>query len=77
MHVPGYDVVYSNNALVKRLMMRAGKRVKAVPFFRRAYYNATKIRQRMKKGVEWKDRVPRAVERRLEKMHAEERVKKL
>ena len=76
-HVPRYDVVYSNNALVKRLMKKAGKAVKAVPFFKKEKYNATKIRARMRKGMRWQDRVPKKILSELEKINAEERIRKL
>ena len=77
MNVPAYDVVYSNNALVKRLMRAAGKDVRTIPFFRRMRYDATKIRGRMRKGERWQDRVPKEVLVFLKKMKAEERIKKL
>ena len=76
-HVPGYDVVYSNNALVRKLMKRAGKEVKNVPFFKRESYNATKIRSRMREGKGWAAAVPRKVKGILVKLHAEERIMKM
>ncbi len=76
-NVPAYDAVYSNNPLVRRLMKRAGKKVLAAPFFRRALYDATKIRGRMREGREWEGRVPKKVLLVLKKMKAEERVKGL
>ncbi len=76
-NVPEYDVVYSNNPLVRRLMKRAGKKVLAIPFFRRSLYDATKIRGRMHEGKEWEGRVPKKVLFVLKKMKAEERVKGL
>lgn len=76
-HVPEYGVVYSNNALVRRLMKKAGKKVLAIPFFRRLLYDATKIRGMMKKKQKWQDRVPKKVLEQLKKMRAEERVRKL
>lgn len=76
-NVPAYDAVYSNNPLVRRLMERAGKRVFAIPFFRRALYDATKIRGRMREGKQWQDRVPEKVRGALAGMHAEERVRGL
>ncbi len=75
--VPAYDVVYSNNPLVKRLMGEKGKAVRAIPFFRRALYDATKIRGRMKAGERWQDRVPRKVLVLLKKMKAEERIRQM
>jgi len=75
--VPEYGVVYSNNTLVRRLMKKAGKKVLAVPFFRKGRFNATKIRERMKKEQKWDDRVPAKVGLLLRKMGAEERIRKL
>ena len=75
--VPRYNVVYSNNALVKRLMGKAGKKVLAIPFFRKERFNATKIRARMKKCLMWQDRVPKKVLQQLRKMGAEKRIRRL
>lgn len=75
--VPRYGIVYSNNALVKRLMKRAGKKVLAIPFFRKEKFNATKIRARMKKRLRWQDRVPGKVLQQLRKIGAEKRVRSL
>jgi nicotinamide-nucleotide adenylyltransferase len=75
--VPAYDVAYSNNALVIRLMGEAGKKVRRVPFFRRVLYDATKIRARMKKREKWQDRVPKKVVEQLKKLKAEERIGRL
>lgn len=76
-HVPEYGIVYSNNALVRRLMRKAGKAVCAVPFFKKEKFNATKIRARMKKGAGWKDRVPEKVNAVLRKIGAEARIRRL
>lgn len=75
--VPLYDVAYSNNPLVKRLMKKAGKRVLPIPFFRKGDYNATKIRGRMRSRRQWQDRVPRGVLSMLRALHAEERIRKM
>lgn len=63
--VPDYDVCYSNNALVLRLMRAAGKKTKRVPLVSRAKYRGEKIRERMRKGMEWKSRVPKAVRKKI------------
>jgi len=63
--VPRYDVCYSNNALVLKLMRAAGKNVKRVPLLARRKYKATLIRERMMEGKEWKLRVPEAVGRKI------------
>ena len=75
--VPAYGICYSNNSLVKRLMKEAGKPVRAIPFFKKVTFNATKIRGRMKTGKAWHDRVPKKVGEMLGKIKAEERMRKL
>ena len=64
-HVPRYDVCYSNNALVLKLMRRSGKKVERVPLLARAKYRGKKIRERMRKGKEWKSRVPKVVHKKI------------
>ena len=59
-HVPEYDVCYSNNPLVLRLMRRSGKKVERVPLVARAKYRGEKVRERLREGKEWKSRVPKA-----------------
>jgi nicotinamide-nucleotide adenylyltransferase len=75
--VPAYDIAYSNNPLVRMLMRRAGKKVAAIPFFKKESYNATKIRARMRKGSVWQDRVPKKVKDVLGKIGAEERIRRI
>ncbi|HIH19414.1 TPA: nicotinamide-nucleotide adenylyltransferase, partial [Candidatus Micrarchaeota archaeon] len=53
------------------------REVGAIPFFKRAVYDATKIRGRMRQGREWQARVPRKVLFVLKRMKAEERVRGL
>ena len=72
--VPAYDVVYSNNPLVGRLMKKAGKKVFAVPFFRKGIYDATRIRARIKGAREWHSRVPEKILAALERLHVEKRL---
>jgi len=74
-HVPRYDVCYSNNALVLKLMRRSGKKVCRVPLFARKKYNATSVRERMRKGKEWKSRVPPGVREKIGKTGVPETVK--
>ncbi len=44
-----YDVVYSNNAVVKKIF---GKKCKQIAFLKRHLYRGTKIREKIKKGIE-------------------------
>lgn len=47
--VPKYDVIYSNNSLIRKLMKRARKKICRIHFFKKEKYNSTNIMQRMKK----------------------------
>lgn len=73
-HAPCYDAVYSNNALVKKLMRKAGKKVLPVPFFKREKYNATKIRGMIRKKGKWQARVPEKISYFLSKLGIEKRL---
>jgi nicotinamide-nucleotide adenylyltransferase len=64
-HVPRYDVCYSNNALVLKLMRRSGKKVERVPLLARAKYRGALVRERMRAGKEVGSRVPRMVHERI------------
>jgi len=64
-HVPRYDVCYSNNALVLKLMRRSGKKVCRAPLLARAKYRGEKVRERMRQGKEWRSRVPKIVQERI------------
>jgi nicotinamide mononucleotide adenylyltransferase len=48
-----------------------------VPFFKKEKFNATRIRQRMKRKMRWEDRVPGKVKEALKRMRGEERVRRL
>lgn len=74
---PPFAVVYSGNPLVKRLFKEAGFKVKTPPLFKRKEYWGTEIRDRMIKGEEWKNLVPRAVAEVMKEIKAVERLKDL
>ncbi|MEM3640655.1 MAG: nicotinamide-nucleotide adenylyltransferase [Candidatus Bathyarchaeia archaeon] len=58
---PRFDVVYSNEPLTRRLFIEAGYEVKALRFHRRKIYSSTEIRERMLKGEDWEELVPKSV----------------
>ena len=66
-HVPAYDICYSNNALVLRLMRAAGKEVARVPLLARGKYRGELVRERMRAKKEWESRVPRVVREKIRK----------
>jgi nicotinamide-nucleotide adenylyltransferase len=59
--VPSFDVVYSNNPLVVRLVSEAKVEVRNPPMYQRDLYSGTAIRRLMLKGGEWASLVPKPV----------------
>jgi nicotinamide-nucleotide adenylyltransferase len=60
-YVPRFDVVYSNEALTRRLFIEAGYKVKPIHLHKRELYSSTIIREKMLKGGDWKELVPKSV----------------
>lgn len=60
-YTPRFNVVYSNEPLTRRLFMEAGYKVKSIPFFERALYTSTLVREKMLKGENWTTMVPKSV----------------
>jgi nicotinamide-nucleotide adenylyltransferase len=74
---PPFDVVYTGNPLVKRLFKEAGFETKTQPMFKRKEYWGTKIRDRMIKGKNWENLVPKSVLNVMKEIKAVERLKDL
>jgi nicotinamide-nucleotide adenylyltransferase len=60
-YTPKFDVVYSNEPLTRRLFTEAGYKVKGIRFFERKIYSSTDIREKMVKGKDWKNLVPKTI----------------
>jgi len=60
-YTPKFNVVYSNEPLTRQLFMEAGYSVQELPLFDRQLYMSTLIRERMVKGDNWRELVPKAV----------------
>ena len=75
--VPKFDIVYSNNSLVRMLFTSANYIVKQIPLVKRAEYSATHIRKLMLAGRNWKHLVPPSVAEYLEEIGAINRLKLL
>ncbi|MCD6421024.1 MAG: nicotinamide-nucleotide adenylyltransferase [Thaumarchaeota archaeon] len=58
---PPFDIVYTNNPLVKRLFAEEGFEVKPIPLYQRNHEMGTRIRRRIVQGEEWESLVPRSV----------------
>jgi nicotinamide-nucleotide adenylyltransferase len=74
---PRFDVVYSNQALTRRLLIEAGYVVKEIPLYKRSMYEATEIRRRILKGEDWSELVPVPVHRIVLEIDGENRIRDL
>jgi len=74
---PPFSVVYSGNPLVKRLFKEAGFDVRTPPMFKRKEYWGAEIRNRMIKGKNWEQLVPKSVLEVMREIKAAERLRDL
>ncbi len=75
--VPRFDVVFTNESLTSRLFKEQGYTVERIPFFERAAYSATEIRERILKGRNWESLVPKSVAELLVSLGGIERIREL
>ncbi len=75
--VPPFDVVYSNNPLVKRLFKEDGVEVRGTHLYNRVDYQGTEIRKKMINGENWKKYVPKAVVEVIETIDGINRIKEI
>lgn len=60
-YTPKFNVVYTNEALTKRLFIEARYKVKSVPFFERQFYSSTTVREKILQDDSWQKLVPKSV----------------
>lgn len=58
---PKFNKVYTNNPLVRRLFREKGYEVHSMDLMNRSSWSGTHIRDKILKGMEWKDDVPEPV----------------
>jgi nicotinamide-nucleotide adenylyltransferase len=75
--VPPFDVVLTNNPLMKELFSREGYKVTETPLFNRKEYSSTEIRKRILNDEEWESLVPREVAEVIKNIKGIERIKNL
>lgn len=76
-YTPRFHVVYANEPLTKRLFKEAGFKVKPIPYYQRETWSSTEIRERMLKGKNWKQLVPKSVARFIEEVNGVQRLREL
>ncbi|HVL86475.1 MAG TPA: nicotinamide-nucleotide adenylyltransferase [Candidatus Thermoplasmatota archaeon] len=75
--VPPFEVFFSNNALPRRLFAEAGYQVQEAPFYERARYSGTLVRERMLGGGPWRELVPKEVVAVVEEVRGLDRIREL
>ena len=60
-YTPKFNVLYSNESLTRRLFMEAGYKVNNIPLFERKLYVSTIVREKLLKGDNWTELVPKSV----------------
>ena len=76
-YVPSYNVIYSNNPLVKHLFSKAKKQVKQFKLINRQHYQGTFIRKQMTRGKKWQTYLPKSVVKLIQAVDGVDRIKKL
>jgi nicotinamide-nucleotide adenylyltransferase len=74
---PSFDVVYSNNALVRRLFREEGVKVRPLKLVERKEFDGTFIRKLMLKGDKWKKLLPPAAVKVAVKAKAVQRLREI
>jgi nicotinamide-nucleotide adenylyltransferase len=74
---PQFNRVFTNEPLTSTLFREAGFTVEPIPYFSRAEYSATHIRDRMDQGAEWESLVPKAAVKYIHTIRGIERINAL
>jgi nicotinamide-nucleotide adenylyltransferase len=75
--VPSFDVAYTHNPLVKRLLYESSIEVKSTSFWNREIYNATEVRNRILNGGNWEELVPKSVAKIIKEISGVERIQQV
>jgi len=73
--LPSFDIAYTNNPLVNRLLKEKGIKTSPIDFFKRDTYQGTVIRKNMISDEKWDDLVPKSVKELIIKMDGIQRLK--
>ncbi len=74
---PGFEVVYSNNPLTRRLFEEEGFEVRSTPLVERPLLSGESIRLAISKGDEWKGLVPASVHEYIREIEGDVRIGEL
>lgn len=77
MLVPSFQIIYSNNPLVRRLFKEAGYAVKKIPLYDRSRFSGKKIRKLMLTNGPWEELVPKSVAKFIKEIDGVNRLKEI
>jgi len=75
--VPRFDVAYTHNPLVKRLLYEANIKVKCTTFWNREVCSGTEVRKRILNGENWEELVPTSVAQIIKEISGVERIQEI
>jgi len=75
--VPRFDVAYTHNPLVKRLLYESNIEVKSTAFLNREIYSGTEVRRRILNGENWEELVPISVAQIIKEISGIERIQQV
>ncbi|MHA1270998.1 MAG: nicotinamide-nucleotide adenylyltransferase [Candidatus Helarchaeota archaeon] len=73
--VPKFDVIYTNNKLVFRLVKEFGLKVKNTPIFYRDKFRSTRIRKMILNDEDWEVLIPKSVANIIKEIDGINRIK--
>jgi len=76
-YTPKFNKLYSNEPLTRRLFVESGYTVESISLFDRQTYASTFVREKMLKGENWTDLVPKSVANFINKIDGVNRLRDL
>ena len=74
---PSFDIVFSNNIIVREIFEREGFTVKNTPLYNRDVYQGKSIRNKIAENKPWEDLVPKSVAEFIKKIKGDKRIQRL
>ncbi|NVM54119.1 MAG: nicotinamide-nucleotide adenylyltransferase [Candidatus Helarchaeota archaeon] len=75
--IPTFDVAYTHNPLVKRLLVESKINVKSTKLFNRETYAATEVRKRILNTGTWEELVPKSVAKIIKEISGVDRIQQI
>ncbi|MEM3562723.1 MAG: nicotinamide-nucleotide adenylyltransferase [Candidatus Jordarchaeaceae archaeon] len=76
-YTPPFQIVFSNNSLVKVLFQEAGYDVQSLPLYKRELYCATEIRKKIVANEDWEHLVPEKVAKIIKEIGGDRRLREI